>query len=178
MRYNPLMNTKILTVLTFSLLLSACTIIPTSKPSSNTTEPKKGVFTSIKDAVTRQVALKCEYNDDGEITTTYIKGQVVRLVGNNKSAGVEGLMKDGKFYLWNSQSNSEKKGMIINMSTMEGAKMGETTIKSVDDVITVLESKKESCTASTESDTLFQLPADITFAEVSDLFNATPSATK
>ena len=25
MRYNPLMNTKILTVLTFSLLLSACT---------------------------------------------------------------------------------------------------------------------------------------------------------
>ena len=178
------MKTKIISIVALSLLLSACgaTTTPnTSEPSTPTgsssaaptTEVKKDVFTSIKDAVTKQIALKCDYKDGEETTTTYIKGQTVRLVGNDKSAGVEGLMKDGKFYLWNSKDTQNKKGMIIDISKMEGAKMGETPVKSIDDVVTELEKKKENCVVSTESASIFELPSDITFSEVSDLFGTT-----
>jgi hypothetical protein len=171
---------KILTVVATSLLLSACTLpaqltglTEKIKSVAPTTTPTNNVFTSVKDAVTRQIALKCEYTDNGQTTTTYIKGKNVRLVGNNKSAGVEGLMKDDKFYLWSSKNNQDKKGMIIDIAKMEGAKMGQTPIKSIDDVVVELEKKKENCVNSTDGDSIFELPGDITFTAIPDLFGPT-----
>jgi len=163
------MKIKILTLLASALLLSACGAVSTPSSSvSPTSEPKKDVFTSIKDAVTKQLTLKCVYDDNGQQTTTYIKGQQVRFSGTGKEIGVEGLMKDNIFYLWNA---NDKKGMTIDMTKMEGAKMGEKPIKSVDDVVTQLEAKKQNCSLSPESNGMFDIPADVSFTNTLDFLS-------
>jgi hypothetical protein len=168
------MPKKIITLLFVTLTLSACSLLPAKKLEDKVenkikdeVQEKKNVFTSIKDAVTRQLPLKCEYTEDGHTTTTYIKGQKVRLVGNAESQGIEGLMTNDKFYLWNT---ADKKGMVLEMAKITGAKMGTTEIKSVDDVVGVLESKKENCTLVDKEDTIFELPTDITFTNAPDFF--------
>ena len=162
------MKNKIITILTLSLLLSAC---GTKNTTPTTSAPvKKDVFTSIKDAVSKNLTLKCIYSDNNQQTTTYLKGKLVRFSGSGKEIGVEGLMKDDKFYLWNS---TDKKGMILEMSKMTSAKMGETPIKSADDVVTQLETKKENCTVSPESDSFFEVPSDINFSAAPDFSGIT-----
>jgi len=164
---------KIFLVLGISLLLAGC-----QKVSDNTstltqpTEPPKNIFASIADAVQKQMVLKCEYLDeDGETTTTYIKGRTVRMIGQgDDNKKIEGLMKDEKFYLW---SGENKQGMVIDITKMEGASMGETPVNSVDDVIGVLESKKDKCSISPESAGLLDLPSDIIFTNTGDLFSGT-----
>jgi hypothetical protein len=162
------MKLKITLLVASALLLSACT--KPALPNKKTDNVKPNVFTSIKDAVTKQLTLKCIYNDDGQLTTTYIKGNQVRFSGSGKEANVEGLMKDGKFHLWNSL---EKKGMTLEIAKMTGAKMGDAPITSVDDVITQLEAKKESCTVSPESNSMFELPTDVNFTDTLDFSGPT-----
>jgi hypothetical protein len=162
--YNHFMKLKLLTLLVLPLFLSACGPVAQKPP-----EPPKNVFTSIKDAVTKQLLLKCEYKDNDSTTITYIKGNMIRMVGTGKEVGIEGIIKDGKFYLWNT---TDKKGMTLDLSKMEGAKMGETPIKSSDDVVNALEAKKENCALSPESASMFDLPADVTFTATPDLFGS------
>lgn len=156
------MKIKFFTILSLSLFLSACSLKPTPTPPKN-------VFTSVKDAVNKQIAIKCEYTDNGHTTTTYIKGQTIRLVGNQQSAGIEGLIKNGQFYLWNTK---DKKGMTLDLTKIQGAKMGNTNIKSVDDIVTELDNKKENCTVSTDNNSIFDLPSDINFSAAPDLFGS------
>lgn len=162
---------KILIVLGVSLLLAACQKAPgTSSPESLVpAQESTNLFTTIKDAVQKQLVLKCEYVDeDGDKTTTYIKGQTVRMVGQGEGdKKIDGLMKDGKFYIW---SSGNKQGMVLDISTMEGASMGSTPINSIDDVIGVLESQKDKCAISPESAGLLELPADIKFTDSPSFF--------
>jgi PBP1b-binding outer membrane lipoprotein LpoB len=159
---------KIILIVMLTLVLSGCQ----KKPENNTSgEVKKNVFTSIRDAVTRQLTLKCEYADeDGQVTTTYIKGQMVRMVGaGTDKVKVEGLMREGKFYLWN---NENKQGMVLEMAKLTesgSAKMGEKQINSIDDVIGVLEEKKDKCSVTSEGASMFEVPADVKFTNTSGL---------
>jgi len=157
---------RISLILITILLLSACQKKPTE---NNLSQSDTNVFTSIQDAVNKQLVLKCEYTDsDGQKTITYIKGQVVRLKGTGEEANVDGLMKDNKFYLWD---GTKKEGMEIDMSKWaeDGSlKMGERPIKSVADVIAVLQEKKDSCSLSPESAGLLELPSDVKFIQTTD----------
>ena len=164
---------KIFLVLSLSLLLAGCQKAPDAPPiSSSPTEPPKGIFSSIADAVQKQIVLKCEYVDeDGDTTITYIKGQTVRMVGQDQDKNkIDGLMKDGKFYLW---SAGNKQGMVIDISKLDGASMGSTPIHSIDDVIGVLESQKNKCAVSPESSGLLDLPSDINFTDSAGFFGST-----
>ena len=167
MVYNHLMTNKILILTASALLLSACgaAVPPTTTVSPTTAPSQANVFTSIKDAITKKLTLKCVYSDNGQQTTTYINGSQVRFSGTGKEVGVEGIMKDSKFYLWNS---TDKKGMVLDIAKMSGAKMGETPVKSVDDVVAQLEAKKENCSISPESNSMFDIPADVTFSSAPD----------
>ncbi len=162
------MTNKILILTASALLLSACgaAVTPTANVSPTITpSPQANVFTSIKDAITKKLTLKCVYDDNGQQTTTYINGSQVRFSGTGKQVGVEGIMKDNKFYLWNA---TDKKGMVLDIAKMQGAKMGETPVKSVDDVVAQLEAKKENCSVSPESNSMFDLPTDVTFSSAPD----------
>jgi len=167
---------KIFLLLSLSLILVGCqksnnsSVLPTSSPQ--TQETKKDIITTIKDAVQNQMVLKCEYVDeDGDKTMTYIKGQTVRMIGQGgDDKKVEGLMKDGKFYIW---STENKEGMVLDISKFEGASMGNTPIHSIDDVIGVLESQKDKCVISPESLGLLDLPSDIKFTDSGSFFGGT-----
>jgi len=164
---------KIFLVLGISLLLAGCQkVSDTTSTTIQPTEPPKNIFTSIADAVQKQMVLKCEYVDeDGKTTTTYIKGRTVRMVGQgDDNKKIDGLMKDGKFYLW---SGENKQGMVLDISKMEGASMGKTPVNNVDDVIGVLESQKDKCRVSPESSGLLDLPTDIIFTDTGDIFGGT-----
>jgi hypothetical protein len=165
---------KIFLVLGISLILVGCQKAPENSPSGsvNPTQPPKDIFSSIADAVQKQMVLKCEYTDeDGGKTMTYIKGQTVRMMGQgDDNKKVDGLMKDGKFYLWSEGNNQ---GMVIDISKMEGASMGETPVNSIDDVIRVLESQKDKCVVSPESTGLLDLPTDVKFTDSGSIFGGT-----
>ena len=160
---------KIFSILAISLIFAGCQKNPSlPKPGITVpTEPPKDIITTIKDAVQKQLVLKCEYTDeDGEKTMTYIKGGVVRLIGQDAdNKELNGLMKDGKFYLW---SNESKQGMIITINKKADLSMGDTPIESVEDVIEVLESQKDKCSVSPESAGLLELPSDVEFSEVTN----------
>ena len=154
---------KIILIALVALVLGGCGI---KQNNQNTpTETKKdSVFSSIRDAVTKQIALKCEYTDEnGSKTTTYIKGKTVRMKGNGEQSNFDGLMKDEKFYMWD---NIKKTGMILDLAKTAddgSVKMEDKQIKSIDDVIEVLEEKKNNCVVAAESSGLFEIPSDIKF---------------
>ena len=162
---------KIFLIFVVSLIFSGCQKNPNLPEPGITipTESPKDIITTIKDAVQKQLVLKCEYIDeDGEKTMTYIKGNVVRLIGRDADQKeLNGLMKDGKFYLW---SNESKQGMIININEKADLSMGDTPIESVEDVIGVLESQKDKCSISPESTGLLDLPSDVEFSEAGGFF--------
>lgn len=165
---------KIIFILGISVMLVGCgqTPGPSSSDLSGPTQPPKDIFTTIKDAVQKQLVLKCQYIDeDGSKTQTYIKGQTVRMIGQgDDNKKLNGLMENGKFYLW---SEENKQGMVINIGQMEGASMGKTPVNSIDDVIAVLESQKDKCVVSPESTGLLDLPADIKFTDSGSIFGDT-----
>ena len=155
-------------------MLAGCQKTPdtSSNNPSKPTDSPKNIFTSIADAIQKQIVLKCEYTDeDGKTTTTYIKGKTVRMIGQgNDDKKIDGLIKDDKFYIW---SEENKQGMVIDITKMQGASMGKTPINSVDDVIGVLESQKNKCVASPESSGLLDLPSDIKFTDSGSIFGGT-----
>jgi len=173
---------KITLTLFLALLLAGCQQTSTTNQASSVTssptdnsvqvEPTKAntdIFSSIQDAISKQLLLKCEFTDtDGQKTITYIKGQVVRMVGTGEESTVEGLMKDNKFYVWDSQ---KKAGMIIDLAQMTGdggASMGGKQVRSIDDVVNVLQENKQNCSLSPESASLMELPTDVQFASTAD----------
>jgi hypothetical protein len=157
---------KLTLILIAALLFSGCQKNTVENKPSQT---KPDVFTSIQDAITKQLVLKCEYADtDGQKTTTYIKGQTVRMVGTGKEETIQGLMKDNKFYLWDSV---KKEGMELDLTKMTAdgsVKMGDKPIKSTDDVVAVLQEKKDSCSLSPQSANLLELPTDVKFIKSED----------
>ena len=154
-----------------SLFIAGCTTTtpeaPVNTPTPSVTPTDNNFFTSIKDAVTRNMVLKCEYVDaDGSKTMTYIHGSSVRMVGaDEKTKNVNGLIKDKKFYVWELNG---KEGMIIDMTKIDDnnpLKMGETAVKSEEDVISVLEGQKDKCVVSPVDASFLELPQDVVFKE-------------
>jgi hypothetical protein len=65
-------------------------------------------------------------------------------------------------------AEGEKNGLLVNLESVkdgDGASMGGQSVKSVDDVINILESKKESCKVTAIDDSKFVLPSNVTFKE-------------
>lgn len=73
---------------------------------TKTEENKGGVFTSIKDALTKSLSLECTYKDEtGVEKKTYMKAGAVRVdakpAENDKEAYSQVIFKDSKMYSWN-----------------------------------------------------------------------------
>jgi len=140
-------------------------------------EEKPGVFQSIKDAFDRSVAIRCDYTDeDGEKVTTYIKNKKIYLESQPKpdedgtvTPLVHGITMDDKMYIWTAESNE---GLIFDLNDAEEpAKMGDTEVRSTEDIINKLEEKKENCRPETIPDSKFDLPAGMEFKSFADLWN-------
>lgn len=133
------------------------------------TEDNKNVFTSIKDAISKQIGLKCEYEDEeGVKATTYVKGNNVYLESDIENEGTtvkfKAVMKDKKYYLW---SDENKQGMVFDLSkaSSEGTETNGTKVQTQDEIIAKLEENKNKCRPENIAPSMFDTPSDVSFVE-------------
>lgn len=148
-----------------------------STPKQETATPSKNVFSSIQDALAKSLSLQCSYTDEqGRKTTAYIKAGAVRadIIGtdskqqfNNSSV----IVKDKKMYIWDVD---KKQGMTMelkeNQVTPEvtGAQQ-PTGEQNQPDVMGSLEKYKNDCKVAVVADSLFVVPTDVKFQDLSKM---------
>ncbi len=128
-------------------------------------------FSSIKDAMSKSLSLKCEYDMGEGKTTTYIKGNMIRgitEVKKEESKFANFIVKDNKMWMWN---EGEKDGYIFEFDEEELSNdqenvSGETSIS---ETIEELEEYKDKCVASVVSDSMFAPPVSVNFKNLSNL---------
>jgi hypothetical protein len=134
---------------------------------------KKDVFTSIKDAISKQIALRCEYTDEnGNTSINYIKGNMIRVDGKVGEQASSALMRDDKIYVWTADS---KEGFVMDMKGLQNSsdiKMGGEKIQTTEDIINKLEAEKTKCHAEAVPDSMFVVPSEINFSDWSKLMNS------
>lgn len=179
-------------IMVLPFFLAACTTKPktenapkgngnkpqtTQQPNNNESDKKaddsKNVFSSIKDALARNIALNCKYEDKeltgGVTVNTYIKGNMVYMESTQKISGkdinMQGIMRDNKYYVW---SDASPQGMLFDLTKItekNSATLKGANVKSTDDVINKLEENKQNCKPTTIEDSKFVVPTTIKFVE-------------
>lgn len=147
---------------------SASKVAPTSS----------GMFSSIQDAIARSINLRCDYTYNDIHTVAYIKnGEIRSDVTSSTNPQANGSViikvKDKKIYYWNSQG-----GFVMDMPEMTVTPNPTTgsTGSSASNTMSDLEKYKESCKSATVADSLFVLPANIAFKDMSQMIHAMPTS--
>jgi flagellar basal body-associated protein FliL len=132
------------------------------------------VFTSIKDALSKSLSLKCTYKDEKGIqTTTYIKGGAIRVMMEEvkeKEQSNNVILKDKKMYMWNEIT---KTGIIFTMTEPKispvkvAGKIPEAPTNKDASLLAEIEKYKDSCRAEIIEDSFFTPPADVKFQDMS-----------
>lgn len=149
---------------------------------AGTNNSNGSVFTSIKDALSKDVSLICEFSDENGVSTkSYVKNGAVRVSSTggaqtNQSSDV--IIKDKKMYMWDLKT---KQGFVYTIPEEEDSKVGMTAteVNQSDSYLNMIEAYKDSCKVSTVSDSYFETPTDVEFQDMSklleDLKNQMPS---
>lgn len=151
--------------------------VPTPKNSA-------GFLGSIQDALSKSLSLSCTFTDStGRSTTAYIKAGAIRadVVGKDPTQPYNStsvIIKDKKMYVWDT---TKKTGMVMDMSEMmpTGSPVTltpQTTTQpsqsqnhNSPDVLGMLEQYKNNCKPAVVADSLFVVPTDITFTDLSKM---------
>lgn len=152
------------------------------KTTGVTPEQGGNIFSSIKDALSKSLSLKCDYpNPDGKggTVTSYIKNGAVRVA--SIAMGTQGngsaIMKDNKMWIWD---DVKKTGMTLTLDTSKTVNPAGG-VPSTDDqrskVLAEMEKYKNYCKTEVVSDSLFTPPADVKFTDLQNLMKgyAVPS---
>lgn len=154
--------------------MPAATSMQAPKPTSTS------MFTSIQDALAKSLTLQCSFTDDmNRKTTAYIKSGAVRVdfVGTNSAQmynSMSVIMKDQRIYMWDP---AKKQGMTMVFAIPTGAMMATgtpttgTTQPSQNgaNVLSSLDKFKDSCKPAVVADTMFTIPTDVTFQDLSKM---------
>lgn len=138
----------------------------------------ENVFTSIKDALSKSLSLKCVYkNEAGVESTSYIKAGAVRMVtsgstDNDQPGNI--LIKDKKMYMW---SDVTKKGFTYSIEEPKDVSPYPTSADNPDantgdkqeSVLAQIEKYKDACKAEVIDDSFFVVPTDVEFQDMSAL---------
>lgn len=143
------------------------TIMQNTSPTGST------MFSSIADALSKSVSLKCDYvTPDGGKTVAYIKAGAIRtdMMGKTTAENGSVIMKDKKMYFWNG-----KNGIMVafNMKSVQAdpktnpsgspTRAGQNGQNALAD----LEKFKQYCKPAVVNDKLFAVPADVVFTDMS-----------
>ncbi len=139
------------------------------------------VFTSIKDALSKSLSLKCVYTGEGGVeTTTYIKAGAVRVMmaGNaNAEQPNNIIMKDKRMHMW---SDSSKTGFVFTIEepqnvtpfpTVEDAMESEdkSGTDQQESILAQIEKYKDACRPEVIADSMFAVPTDVEFQDMNAL---------
>lgn len=141
--------------------------------TTGTTRQGGNIFTSIKDALSKSISLKCEYpNPDGKGTvTSYIKNGAVRVMSMMMGPKGNGsaIMKENKMWIWD---DIKKEGMMITLDTSKMVKPSGGASPSSDQrekVLAEMEKYKNYCKTEMVADSLFTPPADVKFTDLQNM---------
>lgn len=129
------------------------------------------LFTSIKDALSKNMTLVCDFTDEyGNATKSYVKGGAVRvsMTGDGRQAG-EIIINNKKMYMWD---NKKKEGFVYTIpDEPEDNQTGVTSqdIVSSESYLDMIDKYKDSCKVATVEDSYFEVPTDINFQDMSKL---------
>lgn len=148
--------------------------------SAGNTTQNGGIFTSIKDALSKSMSLKCVYKDEeGVETTTYIKGGALRVMMINAKEGEQPnniVMKDKMMYMWNDTTKTgfsykiEEPKDVTPIPTVEDKTVNkETGDDQKESVLAQIEKYKDTCKVETVVDSMFAVPTDVKFQDMSAL---------
>lgn len=141
-----------------------------NKGTNTTSSSGSNAFTSIKDALSKSLSLQCEFTDsDGRSSKVYIKNGAVR--GDFSGATVEEsgsmIMRDKKMYVWNGAQ-----GFMMELPDENMDYDGDgTTQNQGESFMKEIEQYKESCKPAVVSDSLFTVPSDVTFSDMSKMMD-------
>ncbi|MEK7177464.1 MAG: hypothetical protein AAB705_01405 [Patescibacteria group bacterium] len=143
--------------------------LPKAPIGTATNSTNSNVFTSIKDALSKSMSLKCVYKDEqGVQTTTYIKGGAVKVSMEGvteKDQPNNIVLKDKKMYMWNEVN---KTGFTFTMTDPIVTPGQELEVKKSQDaeVLAEIEKYKDSCKATVIADSFFTIPTDVKFQDM------------
>lgn len=156
-------------VVVLLVVIAGYFLMGAKKPGSPLPKKSEGnVFTSIQDALSQSLSLKCVYKDEqGVQTTTYIKGGAVRVLMEgikDKAQPSTIIIKDKKMYMWNEISKTGFTYTITEPVITPGA----ATVDNKDaSVLAGIEKYKDSCKTEVVADSFFVPPADVKFQDMS-----------
>ena len=180
-KQNPMMIVGV--VIAFVVLLVGYFVLSQNKTNNrpgkeeNTEVAKEekreggSIISSIKDAMSKSMSLKCTYVVGSQETIAYVKGNKIR-VDNKDEDGKTGsmIMKDDKMWIWSSDRKEE--GIIMSTKGIEG---GQKTTSS-EDIIANLEDQRQFCKVDNVSDSYFEPPQNIKFQDMTDLMKGLQGA--
>ncbi|MFA5770273.1 MAG: hypothetical protein WC894_02150 [Patescibacteria group bacterium] len=140
-------------------------------PLGTANSTNTNVFTSIKDALSQSLSLKCVYQDEQGIqTTTYIKGGAVRVSmegAKEKDQPNSIILKDKKMYMWNEVSKTGFTFTITEPEVTPGTTLPETAANKDESLLAGIEKYKDSCKTTVIADSFFTIPTDVKFQDMS-----------
>jgi hypothetical protein len=168
-----LRNKKLIVIVAFILVLiavGASYFRSKNNDDVNITE-SKNVFTSVKEALTKNITLACEFNESESTFRSYIKNGAVRIItsGDNSIQAGEMIMKDNRMYVWDSKT---KEGFVYDIpkdvdGDSEGIGMASQEVVSSERYLDMIDKYKDSCKVATLDDSFFTPPTDVKFQDMS-----------
>lgn len=130
-----------------------------------------GLFESIKDALSKDLTLSCDFNDGNSQVKSYIKNGSVRVstVSDNNSG--EMIMANDKMYIWDIKT---KQGFVYDIPKSENGtnqEIGMTgqEVVSSEGYLDLIDKYKDSCKVATVEDSFFVAPSDIEFQDMAKM---------
>jgi len=125
-------------------------------------------FTSVKDAMSKMIPLKCQITDkDGTNMTMYIKNGLMRgeiASGAPTGTSMTEIIKDNKAYIWSANSNQ---GMIADFTKIKsGAPSSPQSVNSSEDITNEVDQQIQNCAKADIADSMFDVPANIKFMQL------------
>ena len=178
---NPMMIVGV--VIAFVVLLVGYFILSQNKTNNSTgkgegtgvVQEEKGkgesIISSIRDAMSKSMSLKCTYEVGSQETVAYVKGNKIRVDNKDEDGKTSSMiMKDNKMWIWS--SDREEEGIILSTEGVEG----EQKITSSEDIIANLEDQRQFCKVDSVSDSYFEPPQNVNFKDMSDLMKGLQGA--
>jgi hypothetical protein len=141
----------------------------TQPSSKQTNQNKTGVIESIKDAITKNISFKCQYQPEGgnQIITMYFKGGKIRSEYSSGSKTENIAIVDNN-RVWNWQPK-EKKGVVFSIDLFKGKTTPDNQSYDKETIIKQAEKYRQNCRVENLSDSLFVPPADIKFQDMDEM---------
>lgn len=137
-------------------------------PSQSGAQKTAGsVFTSIKDAISKSIPLKCEYTKDGKKTTAYIKGEQISTTYDIDATKKGHVLVLGKTtYFWEDGKTEGSKMTITDEQIKQGQEMVKKSQK--EDTVEQLEQYKQDCKQEIVANSVFEVPSNIKFVDLNE----------